>query len=88
MRAWRAWCSRAWRRAVLNQMLLAAASDWPFLVTMGTGRDYAEQRFREHVARLRQLIDLGPRSRQLPDWVAGDLPFPEIEVEWGWDPDQ
>jgi 1,4-alpha-glucan branching enzyme len=71
---------------VLNQLLLAAASDWPFLVTMGTGRDYAEERFRLHVARTRELLELGPRARRLPEWVAGDLPFPEIEAEWSLAP--
>ena len=79
---------RKWRRAILNQLLLASASDWPFLVTMGTGRDYAERRFREHVSRLRELIDLGPRSRSLPDWVDGDLPFPDIEPEWARPPEE
>jgi 1,4-alpha-glucan branching enzyme len=78
--------SRRWRRAVLNQLLLAAASDWPFLVTMGTGRDYAEMRFREHLERARDLIALGPRARVLPEWVELDLPFPEIEAEWSWPP--
>ena len=48
--------ARKWRRAILNQLLLAAASDWPFLVTMGTGRDYAEKRFRDHLARLHELL--------------------------------
>jgi 1,4-alpha-glucan branching enzyme len=79
--------SRKWRRAILNQLLLAAASDWPFLVTMGTGRDYAEMRFREHCARLREVIDLGPRTRRLPAWVDLDLPFPEIEPEWARPPE-
>ncbi len=79
---------RKWRRAVLNQLLLAAASDWPFLVTMQTGRDYAEQRFREHVTRLHELVELGPRARELPAWVDADLPFPEIEPEWAWPPEQ
>jgi len=78
--------SRKWRRAILNQLLLAAASDWPFLVTMGTGGDYAEMRFREHAARLRELIDLGPRTRWLPDWVDADLPFPDLEPEWALAP--
>lgn len=79
--------SRKWRRAILNQLLLAAASDWPFLVTMGTGGDYAELRFREHAARLRELIDLGPRARRLPAWVDLDLPFPDIEPEWARPPE-
>ena len=78
--------SRKWRRAILNQLLLAAASDWPFLVTMETGADYAEERFREHAARLRELVELGPRARRLPDWVDADLPFPEIEPEWALPP--
>lgn len=77
---------RLWRRALLNQLLLAAASDWPFLVTMGTGSDYASERFRLHARRLRELVDLGPRSRTLPEWVSSDLPFPEIEPEWASPP--
>ena len=69
-------------------MLLAAASDWPFLVTMGTGGDYAEARFREHCSRLRELIDLGPRTRSLPGWVEGDMPFPDLEPEWARAPEE
>ena len=79
--------SRRWRRAILNQLLLAAASDWPFLVTMETGKDYAEERFRLHAARLRELVDLGPRARTLPAWVEADLPFPDIEPEWALAPE-
>lgn len=80
--------ARRWRRAILNQLLLAAASDWPFLVTMGTGRDYAEKRFRGHVERLRELVDLGPRTRWLPDWVDADLPFADLEPEWARAPEE
>lgn len=80
--------ARKWRRAILNQLLLAAASDWPFLVTMGTGRDYAEKRFRDHLARLHELIELGPRTRWLPDWVEGDLPFADLEPEWARAPEE
>jgi 1,4-alpha-glucan branching enzyme len=79
--------SRRWRRAILNQLLLAAASDWPFLVTMATGRDYAEERFRLHLSRTRELVELGPRTRRLPGWVDGDLPFPELEPEWALSPE-
>ena len=80
--------ARKWRRAILNQLLLAAASDWPFLVTMGTGGDYAEERFRQHCSRLRELIDLGPRTRSLPAWVEGDMPFPDLEPEWARPPEE
>lgn len=79
--------SRKWRRGILNQLLLAAASDWPFLVTMGTGGDYASERFREHASRLRELVELGPRARVLPSWVDADLPFPDIEPEWARPPE-
>ncbi len=78
--------SRLWRRAILNQLLLASASDWPFLVTMGTGSDYSSERFRLHAQRLRELVELGPRCRTLPEWVLNDLPFREIEAEWAWPP--
>ncbi len=80
--------ARKWRRAILNQLLLTAASDWPFLVKMGTGRDYAEERFKEHARRTRELIDLGPRSRAWPEWVDLDLPFGEIEAEWARAPEE
>jgi len=80
--------SRKWRRAILNQLLLAAASDWPFLVTMDTGGDYASDRFRLHAQRLRDLVALGPRARHLPDWVDADMPFPEIEPEWALPPEE
>ena len=75
------------RRAILNQLLLAAASDWPFLVTMETGADYAADRFREHASRLRELVELGPRARSLPAWVSQDLPFPDLEPEWALPPE-
>ena len=75
--------ARSWRRAILNQLLLAAASDWPFLVTMGTGRDYAEKRFRLHLDAARASSSTSGRARAaLPDWVEGDLPFPDLEPEW------
>ncbi|MEZ5313142.1 MAG: 1,4-alpha-glucan branching protein domain-containing protein [Thermoanaerobaculia bacterium] len=79
--------SRLWRRGILNQLLLAAASDWPFLVTMETGGDYATDRFRLHLSRLRELIELGPRSRRLPDWIRTDMPFPDLEPEWALAPE-
>jgi 1,4-alpha-glucan branching enzyme len=38
-----------------RELLLLESSDWPFLVTTGQAREYAERRFREHVERFDQL---------------------------------
>jgi 1,4-alpha-glucan branching enzyme len=48
-------------RLYLNQagreLLLLAASDWPFLMTTGQARDYAVRRFEEHVARFKDCLN-------------------------------
>lgn len=41
-----------------RELLLAQASDWPFLVKMGTAGDYPARRFREHVANFALLADV------------------------------
>jgi len=38
-----------------RELLLLESSDWPFLVTTGQAREYAIERFRDHVARFEQL---------------------------------
>jgi 1,4-alpha-glucan branching enzyme len=38
-----------------RELLLAQASDWPFLIRMGTGRDYAGRRVDEHLRRFERL---------------------------------
>jgi len=40
----------------LREVLLAEASDWPFLVTHGTARDYAEARLEAHARDARRLL--------------------------------
>jgi len=46
----------------LNQLarenLLLQSSDWPFLVTTGQAKDYATDRFREHVERFEKIADM------------------------------
>ncbi len=48
-------------KTVLNQLarelLLLEGSDWPFLVTTGQAREYAIQRFSQHVERFNQLAN-------------------------------
>jgi 1,4-alpha-glucan branching enzyme len=47
---------RALNQAV-RELLLAQASDWPFMMTMGTTVDYARRRVREHLARFTRLYE-------------------------------
>ena len=54
------------RRDVLNQaareLLLLQSSDWPFLVTTLQAKEYAVERFEEHLARFDQLRVSGGRG--------------------------
>ena len=78
--------------ALLNQaareLLLLQASDWPFLVTTGQAREYATQRFSEHLTRFSQLAALA-ESRAMSDGAAlaaelyeQDKVFPDIVYRW------
>jgi 1,4-alpha-glucan branching enzyme len=70
-------------RAALAQLLLLAASDWPFLVTTGTAADYASSRFRLHRDRLHELLaaaDDGDAA--LPAWAAEDLTGLQLDADW------
>lgn len=46
----------------LNQLarenLLLQSSDWPFLITTWQAKDYATDRFREHVDRFEKIADM------------------------------
>jgi 1,4-alpha-glucan branching enzyme len=68
-------------RAALAQLLLLAASDWPFLVTTGTAADYAAERFRRHRDRLHELLG-APAGAALPSWADEDLAGLALEPAW------
>jgi 1,4-alpha-glucan branching enzyme len=59
------------REAVLNQaareLLLLQSSDWPFLVTTGQAKEYAIQRFQEHVDRFNTLAETAESGSELSD---------------------
>jgi 1,4-alpha-glucan branching enzyme len=86
------------RRDVLNQaareLLLLQSSDWPFLVTTLQAKEYAIERFQEHLARFDELvalaaaedISLGNRER-LAALRERDNPFPTIDYR-DWAPRQ
>jgi 1,4-alpha-glucan branching enzyme len=74
-------------RRALNQLArelaLAASSDWPFLITMGTMSAYAEVRLRTHIDQFDLLMAQVLTGRIDPDFVASleaeDTIFPHID---------
>ena len=77
-------------RSVLNQaareLVLLESSDWPFLVTTGQARQYAVQRFSQHIERFLALANSVERGQ--PDvalaaqlWEKDRL-FPDIDYRW------
>jgi 1,4-alpha-glucan branching enzyme len=82
------------RREVLDQaareLLLLQSSDWPFLVTTLQAREYAIERFQEHLARFDQLAALAEGETfsdedraLLASLHERDNPFPMIDYrEW------
>ena len=41
-----------------RENLLLQSSDWPFLITTWQAKDYATERFQEHVARFEKIADM------------------------------
>jgi 1,4-alpha-glucan branching enzyme len=72
---------------VLNQaareILLLQSSDWAFLVTTGQAREYANQRFQQHVERFNKLADSidrkTPNTALAQELYALDNIFPAID---------
>ena len=54
---------RALRQAG-RELMLAQASDWPFIITNGTTEEYARRRFNDHVNRFHDLLH-GLEGRQI-----------------------
>jgi 1,4-alpha-glucan branching enzyme len=56
---------------VLNQaareLLLLESSDWPFLVTTGQAKEYAIERFNEHLGRFEMLAEFAAAGESLTD---------------------
>lgn len=85
------------RRVVVQatrELLLLEASDWQFLITTGTARDYAERRVAEHYAEFKRLSEMARRLRQgepmsveaadlLRRLEREDFCFPDLDPVWG-----
>jgi 1,4-alpha-glucan branching enzyme len=57
-----------------RELLLAEASDWQFLISTFSARDYAEVRFTDHIERFERLADLADKVH------AGGTPTPQESV--------
>jgi 1,4-alpha-glucan branching enzyme len=77
-----------------RELLLLQASDWQFLITTGTARDYAERRVAEHYADLKRLAEMARRLREgeplsieaaelLRRLEREDFCFPDLDPAWG-----
>jgi 1,4-alpha-glucan branching enzyme len=75
---------------VLNQagreLMLLQSSDWQFLVTTGQAREYAIQRFSQHVERFQKLtasLEAGSPARAYADelWEIDKI-FPTMDYRW------
>jgi 1,4-alpha-glucan branching enzyme len=75
-----------------REMLLAEASDWQFLISTFSAKDYAEIRFDDHVQRFTQLAELADRVHHgsslkpdeqafLEDCQSKDAPFQTIDLQ-------
>ncbi|MFH1085110.1 MAG: 1,4-alpha-glucan branching protein domain-containing protein, partial [Chloroflexota bacterium] len=71
-----------------RELLLLESSDWPFLVTTGQAREYAEERFRGHVQRFQELADLleagevARAAQRARDLYELDKVFPDVDYGW------
>ncbi len=73
--------SRALKQAA-RELLLAQASDWPFILRAGTSPEYAGQRITTHLMRFTAIYDQITRSGLNEEWLAdvenSDNIFPDI----------
>jgi 1,4-alpha-glucan branching enzyme len=66
-----------------RELLLLQSSDWPFLVTTGQAREYAIQRFTQHIERFKALTqsldENRPNRSQAEELYELDKVFPDID---------
>jgi 1,4-alpha-glucan branching enzyme len=73
---------------MLRELLLAQSSDWPFLITTGTAKEYAERRLKEHIcnfAELKEALIAGREPARLKEMEEKNSIFQEINFweDWG-----
>lgn len=69
-----------------RELLLAQASDWPFILRTGTSPEYAARRLKEHLSRFHMLHEQIEQNRVHAEWLRQlewlDPIFPEINVQY------
>ena len=69
-----------------RELLLAQASDWPFILRTGTSPDYAARRVKEHLLRFlslhEQLTTTRINEKQLCQLEAQDNIFPDLNYRY------
>lgn len=76
-----------------REMLLAEASDWQFLISTFSARDYAEVRFSDHIERFHRLAEMAGRVHDggvltaleetfLEECRQKDSPFAELDLHY------
>jgi 1,4-alpha-glucan branching enzyme len=82
---------------VSRELLLLQSSDWQFLITTGSARDYAERRVAEHYAEFKRLSEMANTLRQgqplsieaaetLRRLEREDFIFPDLDIAWAEPP--
>ena len=66
-----------------RELMLAQASDWPFIITNGTTEEYARRRFHDHLHRFHDLLNNVDRKEIEETRLAAlehmDALFPELD---------
>ena len=78
-----------WARQAGRELLLAQASDWPFLIRMGTAEGYARRRVEGHLQAFEDLAKavLGVEGTTPLEGQETTRPgdgFPEPDLNWWW----
>ena len=79
-------CKSARLKQAARELLLAQASDWPFILRAGTSPDYARRRVKDHLLRFIALHDQLTATSVDEKWLAEiearDNLFPD--VDWNY----
>ncbi|MCC8166607.1 MAG: DUF1957 domain-containing protein [Planctomycetes bacterium] len=72
-------------KQMLRELMLAQASDWPFIMRTGTSPDYAKKRVSDHLNRfwiLDAMLDGDYNDTTFRAIEQADNIFPECELNW------